>query len=117
VFGTAESPLVESVQTPDPKTVGIKLAKPYGPFRNMLANPKVGRPVGDPENTSRYVQIRGHAELDTEGALNHIDRTTRRYTRHPAFYGYVYPVEQRARETRVICRIHARRITVDAIHA
>ncbi len=85
--------------------------------RNMLANPKVGLLVVDPENTSRYVQIRGHAELDTEGALNHIDRTTRRYTRHPAFYGYVYPVEQRARETRVICRIHARRITVDAIHA
>ena len=25
--------------------------------------------------------------------------------------------EQRAREARVICRIHARRITLDAIHA
>jgi Cu/Ag efflux pump CusA len=33
------------------------------------------------------------------------------------YYGYVYPVEQRARETRVICRIHPRRITLDAIHA
>jgi peptide/nickel transport system substrate-binding protein len=39
VFGTAENPLVESVQTPDPKTVVIKLARPYGPFRNMVANP------------------------------------------------------------------------------
>ena len=36
---------------------------------------------------------------------------TRRY------YGSVYPVEQRELETRVICRIHARRITLDAIHA
>jgi hypothetical protein len=27
-----------------------------------------------------------------------------------------YPVEQQARETRVICRIHARRISLDAIH-
>lgn len=32
--------------------------------------------------------------------------------------GYpMYPVEQEARETRVIVRIHARRITLDAIHA
>ena len=31
--------------------------------------------------------------------------------------GFVYPLERQARETRVICRIHARRITLDAIHA
>jgi PPOX class probable F420-dependent enzyme len=85
--------------------------------RNMLVNPRVSLLVVDPDNTSRYVQIRGDAELVTEGALENIDKITRKYTRHPAFYGYVYPVEQRARETRVICRIHARRITVDAIHA
>ena len=50
-------------------------------------------------------------------AEDHLDALTRRYTRHPAFYGYLYPVEQRDRETRVICRIRARRITLDAIHA
>jgi hypothetical protein len=33
------------------------------------------------------------------------------------YYGYIYPVQQQAHETRVICRIHARRITLDAIHA
>lgn len=32
-------------------------------------------------------------------------------------YGHVYQVDQQARETRVFCRIHARRITLDAIHA
>jgi PPOX class probable F420-dependent enzyme len=85
--------------------------------RNMLADPKVSLLVVDPENTSRYVQIRGDAEFVTDGALEHIDRITRKYTRHPAYYGYVYPVEQQARETRVICRIHPRRITLDAIHA
>ena len=37
-FGTSDSPLLESVQTPDPRTVVMKLAKPYGPFRSMLAN-------------------------------------------------------------------------------
>jgi PPOX class probable F420-dependent enzyme len=85
--------------------------------RNRLADPRVSLLVVDPENTSRYVQIRGDAELVTEGAFDHIDRITRKYTRHPAYYGYVYPVEQRAQETRVICRIHPRRITLDAIHA
>lgn len=84
--------------------------------RNMLANPKVNLLVVDPGNTSRYIQIRGDAELTTDGALDHLDAITRKYTSNPAFYGYVYPVEQRARETRAVCRIHARRITLDAIH-
>jgi hypothetical protein len=39
------------------------------------------------------------------------------YTRHPCYYGFIYAEEQRARETRVICRIRARRISLDAIHA
>jgi peptide/nickel transport system substrate-binding protein len=38
VFGTAESPLVEAVETPDPRTVVFKLAKPYGPFPSLIAN-------------------------------------------------------------------------------
>ena len=85
--------------------------------RNLLANPRVNLLVVDDADPSRYIQIRGDAELVTEGALDHIDVVTRRYTPHPAFYGFVYPVAQRARETRVICRIHARRITLDAIYA
>jgi PPOX class probable F420-dependent enzyme len=84
--------------------------------RNLAANPKVSLLVVDPENTSRYIQIRGDAELVTDCAVDHLDVLTRKYTRHPRFYGCVYPVERRERETRVICRIHARRITVDAIH-
>lgn len=85
--------------------------------RNLLADPKISLLVVDPDNTGRFIQVRGDAELVTDGALEHLDVITRRYTRHPAYYGHVYPVEQQARETRVICRIHARRITLDAIHA
>jgi PPOX class probable F420-dependent enzyme len=85
--------------------------------RNLVANPKVSLLVVDPDNPGRYLQLRGDAELVTEGALAHLDALTRKYTRHPAFYGYVYPPAQRWQETRVICRIHARRITLDAIHA
>jgi PPOX class probable F420-dependent enzyme len=84
--------------------------------RDLLANPRVSLLVVDPDDTSRFVQVRGDAELVTEGAEEHLDALTRRYTRHPAYYGFIYPVEQRGRETRVICRIHARRVTLDAIH-
>jgi PPOX class probable F420-dependent enzyme len=85
--------------------------------RNLTANPRCSLLVVDPANTGRFVQVRGDAELVTDGALAHLDTLTRQYTSHPAYYGFVYPVEQQARETRVICRIHARRITLDAIHA
>jgi PPOX class probable F420-dependent enzyme len=85
--------------------------------RNLLASSKVSLLLVDPENTGRFLQIRGDAELVRRGALEHLDRLTRKYTRHPRYYGYIYPVEQQARDTRVICRIHARRVTLDAIHA
>ena len=85
--------------------------------RNLLVDPRCSLLVVDPGNTSRFIQVRGDAELVGDGALDHLDALTRAYTRHPAYYGFVYPVEQQVCETRVICRIHARRITLDAIHA
>lgn len=39
-FGTPESPIVDKVETPDSKTVVIKLARPYGPILNLFANPQ-----------------------------------------------------------------------------
>jgi PPOX class probable F420-dependent enzyme len=84
--------------------------------RDLLLDRRVALLVVDPQDTSRFVQVRGDAELVTEGAEAHLDGLTRRYTRHPAYYGCIYPVAQRDRETRVICRIHARRVTLDAIH-
>jgi PPOX class probable F420-dependent enzyme len=85
--------------------------------RNLLRDPRVSLLVVDPENTGRFIQIRGEADLVRNGAIDHLDMLTRKYTPHPGYYGYVYPREQRRRETRVICRIQANRITLDAIHA
>jgi PPOX class probable F420-dependent enzyme len=85
--------------------------------RNLLADRRVSLLIVDPDDTGRFIQIRGDAELVTDGAAEHLDALTRKYTRHPAYYGHIYPLEQRERETRVICRIHARRVTLDAIHA
>lgn len=85
--------------------------------RNLLANPKVSLLVVDPENTARFIQIRGDAELTEDGAMEHLDALTRQYTTHPRYYGYVYPAGRQYAETRVICTIHARKIILDAIHA
>lgn len=84
--------------------------------KNMMSNSKVSLLIVDPEDTSRYMEIRGDAELVEENALEHLDQITRQYTRHPQYYGYVFPMEKKERETRVICRIHAKKITLDAIH-
>jgi PPOX class probable F420-dependent enzyme len=85
--------------------------------RNLQDNPKVSLLVVDPGNTSRFVQVRGDAELILDGAEDHLDALTRAYTSHPRYYGHVFPEERRAHETRVIVRIHPRRVTHDAIHA
>lgn len=84
--------------------------------RNMTRNPKVSLLVVDPENTGRYLEIRGEVELVMEGAVEQLDKVTRKYTEHPQYYGYIYPCEQQGRERRVICRIHPKKITLDAIH-
>ena len=84
--------------------------------RNMLRNPRVTLLVVDPDDTGRYLEIRGEVELVREGALAHLDAITRQYTAHPQYYGYIYPAEQRDRETRLLCRIHPTKLTVDAIH-
>jgi PPOX class probable F420-dependent enzyme len=84
--------------------------------RNLVARPRLSLLVVDPDDTSRFLQIRGTAELVTNGAMEHLDALTRAYTNRPAYDGSVVPVEQRARETRVMCVIHADRIALDAIH-
>lgn len=84
--------------------------------RNLSANPKATLLVVDPEDTSRYIEIRGEVEMVQAGALQHLDELTRQYSKHPCYYGHVFPAEQQMKETRIICRIHAKKITLDAIH-
>jgi PPOX class probable F420-dependent enzyme len=66
--------------------------------KNLRLNPKVTLLCYDPRQPLRSLEVRGTME------------------EHPHYYGSVYPVEQQAQETRIICRIHATKITLDAIH-
>lgn len=84
--------------------------------RNMSANPRVTLLVIDPRDGSRWIEVRGTVvEMTTENAEAHADRLTRLYTGKRHFYGDIYPVEQRERETRVIVKILPLKVAVDAI--
>lgn len=80
--------------------------------RNLVRDRRATVLVVDPEDSTRWIEIRGDVDIETAGAIEQLDRVTRRYTSHPAYYGFVYPEERRGRETRIIARIHPRRINV-----
>ena len=84
--------------------------------RNLAADARASVLVVDPDDTSRFIQLRGDVEFVRAGAVRHLDELTRMYTRQTRFYGFVYPKEQAARETRVIAVLHPIRVSVDAIH-
>jgi PPOX class probable F420-dependent enzyme len=85
--------------------------------RNMQANPKGTILVIDPQDSSRWIEVRGQVrEMTQDGAEAHADKLTQRYCpnkRH--FYGDMYPPEQKEKETRVIVKIAPVKISADAI--
>jgi PPOX class probable F420-dependent enzyme len=85
--------------------------------RNMAGDPRVALLVVDPDDSTRWIEVRGRVrEMTTEGAEALANRLTRRYCPGKEhFYGDVYPVEQRLRETRVTARIEPVHVSVDAI--
>ena len=59
----------------------INSAKGRVKDRNMRRNPLVAVCIQDPVNTYRYLQIQGKIiEISEQGADEHIDRLTRKYT-------------------------------------
>jgi PPOX class probable F420-dependent enzyme len=86
--------------------------------RNMQANPRVSLLLVDPQRSERWIQIRGCVVAMTrEGAEAHADCLVARYSggRQQHFYGDIYPVEQRDKETRVIVRIEPLKLSLDAV--
>ena len=86
--------------------------------RNMQRNPKVNVLLVDPQDGSRYLEVRGLVTgITQEGAVMHADKLTQAYSngekRH--FYGDIYPLERQAEERRVIVKIAPVKITTDAV--
>jgi PPOX class probable F420-dependent enzyme len=102
--------------TVDGNDVLINTTRERRKGRNLAADPRATVLALDPRDSGRWIEIRGDVDLIEDGAIEQLDDLTRRYTAHEHFYGGVYPLERRDQETRVIARIHPRRITCDAIH-
>jgi PPOX class probable F420-dependent enzyme len=84
--------------------------------RNMGRNPKVTVLVIDPNNGSRWLEVRGRVvAMSEQGAESHADKLAQRYTGKKRFYGDIYPVGQKEKETRVIVRIEPDKVSMDAI--
>ena len=85
--------------------------------RNMQAIPRVSVLVIDPNDSSRWVEVRGQViEMTRDGAVAHADKLTQRYCPGKQyFYGDIYPPEQKDKETRVIARIQPLKVSMDAI--
>ncbi len=84
--------------------------------RNMRNNPKVTVLVIDPRDSSRWIEIRGKVtEMTQDGAEAHADKLTQRYTDKVHFYGDIYPVEQKDKETRVMVKIEPVKLSLNAI--
>lgn len=74
--------------------------------RNVERTPYVAIDIIDPENPYRYLAIRGPVvAMEEEGAREHINELSRRYTGH-------YPYRGPATETRVILKIATEHVLV-----
>jgi len=112
--GTPQSSMVWVDYDGEQVLINTTLERQKG--RNMQANPHVALLVIDPKNSSRWIQVQGHVtQLTTTDAETHADQLTQRYTAKQHFYGDVYPVDQKHKETRVIVRIEPTKIALDAI--
>lgn len=84
--------------------IWINTARGRQKDRNMLERPKVTVLSVDPNDPYRYLEVRGIVEEITEdGAVDHINFLSGRYTGDNDFYGR--NASQKGNETRVIYKI------------
>lgn len=84
--------------------------------RNIQLDPKVTLLVIDPKDSGRWVEVRGIVvEMTEDGAESHANKLTQLYTGKTHFYGDIYSLEQKHKETRVIVKIEPIKISLDAI--
>lgn len=86
--------------------------------RNMKADHRVTLLVVDPQQTERWIEVRGRVvEMSIVWAETHANKLTERYTHGQKhhFYGDVYELDRKLQETRVIVRIEPVKVALDAV--
>jgi len=100
----------------DGRCVRVNTTRERQKGKNVARDPRVTVLGSDPDDSGRWIEVRGHATLSEDGVIEHLDKLTREYTGKARFYGDLVPPEQRALDSRVIFLVAPERITLDAIH-
>ncbi|RBY77423.1 PPOX class F420-dependent oxidoreductase [Blastococcus sp. TF02-09] len=90
----------------DGRDVLINTVRGHQKVRNVERDPRVALNVADPDDPSRYVEVRGRVtEVTEDGAREHIEALSRRYTGGP------YPWFGGRDQVRLLLRISPEKVT------
>jgi PPOX class probable F420-dependent enzyme len=86
----------------DGEQIWINSVPTHQKVRNVRRDPRVAVAVSDPKNPGFFIQLRGRVvELATQGAVDHIEKLSQKYTGKP------YPWYGGRDQERVILKIEA----------
>ena len=86
--------------------VRINTMRGFRKEKNMRRNPRVTLLCYDPREPLRYLEVRGMVvDMTEDGAMEHLDALSLRYTGLAPYFGGCVPAELAATETPVLCRI------------
>lgn len=90
----------------DGEYVVINSVETHVKTHNVKRDPRVAVAISDPQDPSRYVQVRGRVvDITTDGAVDHIEQLAQKYLGTP------YPWYGGRDQVRVIIRIEAEHIS------
>jgi PPOX class probable F420-dependent enzyme len=76
--------LTETWVDTDGEHVVINTVESHQKVRNLRRDPRVSLNVCDPDDVSRYFEVRGHVvDITAEGGWEHIEQLSQRYTGGP----------------------------------
>lgn len=96
--------------------VRVNTMRGFRKEKNMRTNPKVTLLCFDPQEPLRSLEIRGRViEMTEDGALEHLDGLSERYTGARPYFGACVPAALKEEETPILCRILPHHVvTLDA---
>ena len=100
----------------DGSRVAILAAHGSAEARDVADRPVATLLAVDPDDTSRWIEVRGDAEVTAEGATELADRLTRLCTPHDPDHGGPIFAHQEDRSAPAVLRIRPTRVNLDAIH-
>ena len=86
--------------------VRVNTMRGFRKEKNMRANPKVTLLCFDPHEPLRSLEVRGTVvHMTEEGAMEHLDNLSERYTGTRPYFGACVPAELKETEIPVLCHI------------